>query len=428
MSLEKRAPTRPPINAWRMPSTPPKQGALSQTKMVLHHEQSAGSSSSMDSQAESPSLPGSSLNSNSPSKSIISSSEANSPAVRIRTHEHSSSQMKSSIPPLPLVPASNVDSLTFLEAPEPCSPSLMPSDLKKGAARPPPGLAPPPGFEGSPLFKAKPDEGLGESDILSNELLPGHRKVGTLASDPWANLAGVDFIQSFTLGPSSLLNQTCTSNKHPDGRSGLSTTHQNIKISGSSEVIIGNNIIGQAANVNNLPHVSTIGNTSLHVGGVGLGDLGLNNYSSMGLFNVENFLGFLDEDDNQVSSHNAEDRFHSKSSSLISLVKNENVSFEDKNSKDLWDPSSGEIISPTQARARALVSTAIGGERSTSLGSTGSPIPSSWIRNRDEVGPISGLGSSLLTPDMLKDSSDDIDDTPVTKRNPFFAHWMSEAS
>lgn len=427
MSLEKRAPTRPPINAWRIPSTPPSQGVSSQTKMVLHHEQSAGSSSSMDSQAESLSLPESSLNSNSPSKSVISSSETNSPAGRLKASEHSISQIKSSIPPLPLVPVSNSDSVSILEISEPCSPSLMHADLKKGVARPPPGLAPPPGFELSPLFKPKPDEGLGESDVLSNGLLPGHRRVGTLASDPWANVAGVDFIQPFTLGPSSLLNQTCTTNKHSNGSSGP-ITHQNIQIGGSPEVICGDNIIDQVANSANLSHVPTIEKDSLNVGGVGLGDLGLNNYSSMGLFNVENFLGFLDEDDNQGNLHNAEDWVPSKKSNLNSLMKDENVSFEDKNGKDLWDPSSGEIIFPTQARARSSVSTAIGGERSTSLGSTHSPIPSSWIRNRDEAGPISGLGSSLLAPDMLKDSSEDIDDIPVTKRNAFFAHWMSEAS
>lgn len=427
MSLEKRAPTRPPINAWRMPSTPPGQVTLSQTKMVLRHEQSAGSSSSMDSQAESLSLPESSLNSNSPSKSVISSSETNSPAGRLIAREHSISQIKSSIPPLPLVPASNSDSVSILEISEPCSPPLMHADLKKGAARRPPGLAPPPGFELSPPFKPKPDEGLGESDVFSNELLPGHKRVGTLASDPWANVAGVDFIQPFTLGPSTLLNQTCITNKHSNSQSGP-ITHQNIQIVGSPEVISGSNIIDQAANSANLSHVSTIGKASLNVGGVGLGDLGLNNYSSMGLFNVENFLGFLDEDDNQVNLNNAEDWVPSKTSNLISLMKNGNVSFEDKNGKDLWDPSSGEIIFPTQARARSLVSTAIGGERSTSVGSTHSPIPSSWIRNRDEAGPISGLGSSLLAPDMLKDSSDDIEDVPVTKRNPFFAHWMSEPS
>lgn len=162
---------------------------------------------------------------------------------------------------------------------------------------------------------------------MTNELLPGHKIVGSLASDPWANVAGIDIIQPFALGTSSLLSESCTTNKPPDSRSGISI-HQNAPLTGSPEVISGNNIIGEVTNV-------------AKVSGVGLVDLGLNKYSSMGLFNVENFLGFLDEDDYKFDPQIAEDQVHSPSTHLLNRMKNENTAFEEESAKDLWDPSSG---------------------------------------------------------------------------------------
>jgi hypothetical protein len=431
VSLEKRAAARAPVNAWRMSSTPPNQGAPVQAKEVLHYHQSAGSSSSIESHAESPSLPESSLNSNSPAKTVLSSGETGSPAVNLHksaTRDFTVTHMKSVIPPLPLVPASIAETASSLENPEPGSPSLKHAVPRRISKRPPPGLAPPPGFENSPLLKPKNDEAIGEPDILSNDLLLGHRRVGTLASDPWSTVAGVDLIQSLSLGPSSLLKQTgSTSQPHDSGP--VNDDHLNVPLTASPEVISGNDIIGHITDAAKLSQsVSTMENTSLQVGVGELGGLGLNSHSSMGLFNVDKFLGFLDEDDYQGDSQNAEDYVPSYSSALFGFRKSENITIEEESVKDLWDPSSGEIISPTRARARSSVSTAIGGERSTSMGSTASPIPNAWIRNRDEARTISGLGSGLLTPDLLKDSSEDISDVPATKRNPFFAHWMSESS
>jgi hypothetical protein len=148
----------------------------------------------------------------------------------------------------------------------------------------------------------------------------------------------------------------------------------------------------------------------------------------MGLFNVENFLGFLDEDDNKEESQNNPDEDPlSYSTPLATLRKSADDGLSEDYMKDLWDPSSGLILSPSLVRARASVATAIGGERVT--GNPSSSPSSGWISHQVDSLPISGLGSGLLKPsDLLKSSSVDNSDIPLTKRNPFFAHWMSEAS
>jgi len=431
MSLEKRAAAKgAPVNAWR--TTASHQSLLTQPATSKREQltgpsnSSFGSSSSGESYVESPSLPRSSPQSNPQEIIAPSSSEADSSGVEHRAYSlHSRVLMESAIPPLPLVPKRPEEESVALHASfEPSSPNQKQVDCKHVSARAPPGLAPPPGFESSPLSSQK----MSAEETVEIERL-GHVRVGTLTSDPWAS--GVDFIQPFPLGPLSLVRDASETTQPNIGPS-LET--QRTESHNVSPAMRGISVIGHISNATTVPSGKlsetgpSLGTMPLRVEG-GLVDLALRgSYSSMGLFNVENFLGFLDEDDNkEYSQNNADEDPLCYSTPLATLRKSADDGLSEDYMKDLWDPSSGLILSPSLVRARASVATAIGGERVT--GNPSSSPSSGWISHQVDSRPISGLGSGLLKPsDLLKSSSVDNSDIPSTKRNPFFAHWMSEAS
>ena len=469
MSLEKRVAAKgSPVIAWHIPSKPQQNNILQRhlqtvtdvVQKLSSMPASSTSRSSSSSSVEAPFVPPTSLP-DSPLVEInrsFAGTEQDKFGEKVEKREGKQQNVKAIdvIPPLQLaeeasyarsvgdksaavhaVSAPNsppVPISKFSRDPPPQSRAEVPDDHRRAPLRAPPGLAPPPGFETSPPVASNENPADAVDETFAVDGMLGRSRLGGLAPDPWSSGAGIDFIQSLPLGSLALGRESSVSSQINVASSlGGSGVQRNDTLP-LTTVIGADNSIGRLSSLSqpvstSLQTRSSLGDAPLQVR-EGLGEVGQSHHSHMGLFNVEKFLGFLDEDENQEDEESVSE--DPQAYSPLVTFRRDDAVFEadivsEEDGRDLWDPSSGEIISPSLVRARPVVATVIGGERGAG-GSNAPGSPSGWMRRTADVDvtALAGLGSGLLR--AVSDEGVDVGNASGTKRNAFFAHWMGEAT